>query len=494
MHVSILISRSILILHTCIYIIYPLNLNYVLYFQELDDAPVDPVFDYEIDDNGPESTGNRNNQNRPSTPFYNRDKTNTSKKSHDHYHRINNGAHSRNTEAGRSYNRSDPSRKSNRDQEPNRSYNRGYAEANRNYSRNKPPRSESNAYTDNSEVDGYRNYPVSSQYGYGKQNDYEPEVVNGRYEDEDEEDEPYHNEPELERARYVYENVKADDLYEEEGFTTHKDAPLFRDRNHMVDDRERSDPYTVDDRYFDEEGEMDGRVRPGEVGTHRGKRVVFYRNGDFHYKGLQTSISKKQFSSIEALLIWLNGKISTTGGVRYVFSLSTGQQIRDIDDIHSGGKYVVSSSRYLIQKKGAIYGKGDDMSWKNKPMSAGTRRSNDLFFSRDRQIPMKSHSYPVSRAGSNGTLMSKYPSGVKPRLLIIRNNLHRDTVQKVILNPKTTQSFDEMIKDVGSMLQVPGQDKFEVTALYTAKTPYKKASTTNNEYYQFHQLYELYVR
>jgi microtubule-associated protein-like 1/2 len=252
----------------------------------------------------------------------------------------------------------------------------------------------------------------------------------------------------------------------------------------MASERMRNDVY-LDDRYFDEEDEMGERLRLGEPGTHRGKRVTFYRNGDSHYKGLQTSISKKQFGNIESLIIWLNEKIPTTCGVRYIFSLGTGQQIRDIDDIHVGGKYVVSSSRSVIQVN---YGKGDNLYWRNKALSAGKirRAEIDLFFRRDQNRPQKSHSYPGSRAESNRTTqLSKYPSGVKPRLLTIRNNLHRDTVQKVILNPKTTQNFDEMIKDIGSMLQVPGEEKFVVTALYTAKPPYKKVFS-NKHVYVYH--------
>ena len=206
-----------------------------------------------------------------------------------------------------------------------------------------------------------------------------------------------------------------------------------------------------------------------------GKLVTFFRNGDFHYKGLQTSISKRQFPTLESLIIWLNEKIPMTSGVRHIYSLSTGRQIDQIDEIISKINYVVCSSRSADFGDGEkLYGNVVPVIWRNKAFSAGKirRSENTLFYRPGDKKPSKSHSYPTSRAGSNHT--QKYPAGIRPRMLTIRNNLHRNVVQKVILNPKTTQSFDGMIKDIGSMLQVTGEDTFTVNALYTAKPPYRK--------------------
>lgn len=59
------------------------------------------------------------------------------------------------------------------------------------------------------------------------------------------------------------------------------------------------------------------------------------------------------------------------------------------------------------------------------------------------------------------------------RLLTIISNSHRDSQQKVLLNPDTTQNFDEMLSDVGSMIKMQYPP---VTALYMAQPPYRKVS------------------
>ena len=45
-------------------------------------------------------------------------------------------------------------------------------------------------------------------------------------------------------------------------------------------------------------------------------------------QGLQTSVSNKAFLTFETLLVWLNEKIPTTAGVKYIFTPQRQQQRR----------------------------------------------------------------------------------------------------------------------------------------------------------------------
>ena len=269
--------------------------------------------------------------------------------------------------------------------------------------------------------------------------------------------------------------VRNEDLYADEDYVEYKNETLYRERNQLLGARGRSDPVEPNGRIFvddDVDDDMETKLRRGDNSIHRGQLVTFYRNGDPIYKGLQTGISRQLFPTFETLVIWLNEKIQTTCGVRYIFSLATGKEVRELGEFRAGEKYVVSSSRSLLRVN---YGKNTNIYWRNRALSAGKIRKAELdMYRRIENRTRKSRSYPGSRAGSDRSPFAKYPLGLKPRILTIRNNLHRDRVQKVILNPKTTQSFEEMLRDIGEMLQVPGEERLEAQALYTAKPPYRK--------------------
>lgn len=59
-------------------------------------------------------------------------------------------------------------------------------------------------------------------------------------------------------------------------------------------------------------------------------------------------------------------------------------------------------------------------------------------------------------------------------MLTIISNTHRNSQQKVFLNPDTSQTFEQMLADVGSMIRL---QRPPVTALYMAHPPYRKVSS-----------------
>jgi len=59
-------------------------------------------------------------------------------------------------------------------------------------------------------------------------------------------------------------------------------------------------------------------------------------------------VSNKAFLTFETLLVWLNEKIATTAGVKYIFTLPEGNEIRDVGQFVGGRSYVVSSVRRIL--------------------------------------------------------------------------------------------------------------------------------------------------
>jgi hypothetical protein len=81
------------------------------------------------------------------------------------------------------------------------------------------------------------------------------------------------------------------------------------------------------------------------------------------FQGLRTSVSHKAFLTFETLLVWLNEKIPTTAGVKYIFSLPEGNELRDIGQFVGGRSYVVSSVRKIIN---VPYGENGERFWRNR--------------------------------------------------------------------------------------------------------------------------------
>ncbi len=76
----------------------------------------------------------------------------------------------------------------------------------------------------------------------------------------------------------------------------------------------------------------------------------------------------------------------------------------------------------------------------------------------------------------------KYKKGeVKPpRVVTIINNTQRGTREKVVINPNTSQMFEEVLCEMGPMIDI---DKDKVSAMYTCTPPFSRVSLPNHFLY-----------
>lgn len=210
----------------------------------------------------------------------------------------------------------------------------------------------------------------------------------------------------------------------------------------------------------------------------KGKLVTFYRNGDPHFKGIPIPISQKWFLTLETLIDFLNEKISTPTGIRYIFQISDGEEVKDVCSFKPGESYIVSSVKKLVYD--IQYGQSNENYWVNKPPSASKIRKNDyhLFMKNNEEFGQKEESqislrdlkkkdnYMSLTVRSNNKV--KRPVG---RKIIIMSNNDRKSLHTIFINKEPKVSFEDLLYDISDMLNLSNPP---IQTLYTAAKPFKR--------------------
>ena len=191
--------------------------------------------------------------------------------------------------------------------------------------------------------------------------------------------------------------------------------------------------------------------------------VTFYRNGDKHFKGLQLPVSKKSFNTWDTLVNYLGEKIYLPYGVRYVYTLG-GQRVTDISQLVDGKAYVCASGEFA---RNVQYGKTENTGrvWQNRRPDAGANRLTDRqLINRDSNLAPEVINgrdvggNPTANHFSDPTMaMAAMPvAGVraklKPRVITIISNTHRASRARILLNPRTAQSFEQVLRDMSTSI------------------------------------------
>jgi hypothetical protein len=70
------------------------------------------------------------------------------------------------------------------------------------------------------------------------------------------------------------------------------------------------------------------------------------------------------------------------------------------------------------------------------------------------------------------------PNNARPLVITVISNLLRDSHEKLILNPNTTQNYEDVLADIQNMITIPHPP---VKALYTENKPHIKVSLCKNK-------------
>ncbi|XP_041377206.1 echinoderm microtubule-associated protein-like 2 isoform X2 [Gigantopelta aegis] len=177
------------------------------------------------------------------------------------------------------------------------------------------------------------------------------------------------------------------------------------------------------------EARTEPRIKNSE--SIKGRRAIFYRNGDPNFKGRRVNVNRKSHQTLNILMTDLNSMIETPSGVEYIFSWPEGKLIESVTEIQDQQAYIVSSVRKL--NRDVKYGKSREQYWQT-----GKPKHDD-----------------VKLIKGAGGMQNGSPNYKKPRVFTIVSNMHRNSWEKVILNPDTKQNFEDIMADIADMIYIP---------------------------------------
>ena len=178
-----------------------------------------------------------------------------------------------------------------------------------------------------------------------------------------------------------------------------------------------------------------------DLKNYQAIKVTIYKNGDQWFNGFEMRFRpNKDFLDLEAFLGKISPRIDFTTSVSYLFD-TDGNRIKTMQEFEDGQNYVASNTRRFVP---ANYGRTGEGFWLNgKRYSRNTRRK-------------------TSGSSMSSSTDSKPGSG-DGKVIKIVNNEDTNISEKVLLNLRTSQTFEEVVRDLGQVLKIKGADKMYTT-------------------------------
>ncbi|CAN7986932.1 unnamed protein product [Ixodes hexagonus] len=180
-----------------------------------------------------------------------------------------------------------------------------------------------------------------------------------------------------------------------------------------------------------------------EAAQRKALMVTFFANGDPFSPGVKVSIIPgRDFKTIESLYDYLSQRLNVSNGVRVIFTLD-GRKVVSLDSVEDGGFYVASGSRTFTP-----------MAYGQTRGRAVTQRSEEDPSRLIQPVGNKKPHGALSKGqGSSGSLPG---SGGRDdgRVIDIVDRLDPEHKSRVLLNLKTTQTFEEVLRDLGDALNM----------------------------------------
>lgn len=185
--------------------------------------------------------------------------------------------------------------------------------------------------------------------------------------------------------------------------------------------------------------------------------IRLYKNGDPWFGGVNYVFRPgKMLTSLDSLFRDVSPKLDLDMGVSYIFDLD-GNRLTSIDELEDGGEYVCSSTRRFVMEN---YG-GTGDAFMNAGLSRAPSRNNSRMLRHpvdDRKI--KSSISDPDRDRDIGS--QDKPGSGDGRIIEIINFDNKNNKERVLLNLKTSQSFEDVLVDLGQVLKLK-----DATHMYT---------------------------
>nr|XP_045610658.1 echinoderm microtubule-associated protein-like CG42247 [Procambarus clarkii] len=223
----------------------------------------------------------------------------------------------------------------------------------------------------------------------------------------------------------------------------------------------------------------DARPKLPPYDRYRARKVRFYRNGDRYYPGYEFVFKPgRDVVNMEALCDKISDRIGLINGARYVFGLDGRRRYR-IEELEDGESYVAASDRKFVTLPYGLLSKPEKWAQQSGSSSPVHAQPN-LPYGRHR--PDWNQNALVSVVGTGGggepgragspvvrevskkssAESSKSGNNSKPgsregRTIKIINNIDHNQERTVLVNMKTINLWEEVVKDLGKMFKMSGQ-------------------------------------
>ncbi|KAH1003387.1 hypothetical protein HUJ05_011311 [Dendroctonus ponderosae] len=215
--------------------------------------------------------------------------------------------------------------------------------------------------------------------------------------------------------------------------------------------------------------------RYSNLGYWKARRVIFYKNGDPYFPGVEFRFKPgRDIVNLESLLDKLSLRMDLPRGARYIFSMDGDRKYR-LDELEDGASYVVSSYKTFKVcgplRLHPILARSPSPMWDIElddqtpfavvsvpRMAASYGKKNGLW----NQPPGgQSWSKATSRKASmvEADVSAPGSGSLKPssgRVIRIVNNADHTVQCRVLLNLRTSQPFEEVLEDLGQVLKMSG--------------------------------------
>ncbi|KAL3228165.1 hypothetical protein MRX96_004077 [Rhipicephalus microplus] len=152
------------------------------------------------------------------------------------------------------------------------------------------------------------------------------------------------------------------------------------------------------------------------------------------------SIPGRDFKTMESLYDYISQRLDVSNGVRVIFTLD-GKKVPSLEEFEDGASYVASGTRSFA------------------PLAYGQARNRVL--QRADEEPTRLVQPVGQKKLAKGGSVSLPGSGGRDdgRVIDVVSSLDSEHTSRVLLNLKTTQTFEEVLRDLGGALNMNGVKK-----------------------------------
>lgn len=171
----------------------------------------------------------------------------------------------------------------------------------------------------------------------------------------------------------------------------------------------------------------------------KSRMIQFYKDGDNAFKPVKMAINSQRYRTFDALLDDLSEKIPLPFGVRNIQTPLGVHHVYSTTQLEDGKSYVCSSKKRIkqIEYSENKLRKG----WSYTTATNATRQ--------EEAAPLPGWARKIRAF----TIVNSLVRDARPKVITVYKNGHISTKIKVLLNPRTMESYETVLKDMANSLK-----------------------------------------